>query len=68
MPKPPYTGDWPATSRAQRQAEPECAWCGTTVDLCADHLVAGKPQYGTRTLCRPCNSRRAAGSNGPPTP
>ena len=60
-----YRGDWRRTSRAQRQAEPECRWCGATDDLCADHLVPGRPELGIRTLCRPCNTRRAHGATGP---
>ena len=59
-----YQGGWARHSRAQRHAEPLCDWCGSTEDLTADHLVAGKIEYGIRTLCRPCNSRRVAGGGG----
>ena len=59
-----YKGDWARQSRAQRQAEPLCDWCGRTEDLVADHLVPGKVEYGIRTLCRSCNSRRASGGAG----
>ena len=65
MPKPAYGGDWSAIADATVSASPVCAWCGATSDLCADHLVPGKPHLGTRTLCRSCNSRRAKGAHGP---
>jgi hypothetical protein len=45
-----YLGDWPAISKAQREAIPYCENCGSTEDLTADHY-----RGGTRTLCRSCN-------------
>jgi hypothetical protein len=61
----PYRGSWRRTSRTVRQLQPECAWCNTSNDLCADHIVPGKPEFGVRTLCRPCNTRRRNGATGP---
>ena len=54
-----YRGSWPARARAQRAAAPWCAACGSTRDLCADHIVPGDPGSPLRTLCRPCNAARA---------
>lgn len=68
MTKPAYQGNWARQSRTNIALDPQCAWCEATDDLVTDHLVPGQPRFGTRTLCRRCNSRRAAGSNGPPTP
>ena len=56
--RPQYSGPWQRLSREQRQRVPYCEWCGTEDDLCADHLVPGRPEYGLQTLCRSCNSRR----------
>ena len=60
-----YRGPWRSMSRTVRSANPQCAWCNTTEDLCADHIVPGKPEYGVRTLCRSCNTRRRNGATGP---
>lgn len=65
MAKPEYQGSWPEQARRQIATEPQCAWCGTTSDLCADHLVPKRPELGVRTLCRPCNTRRVHGATGP---
>ena len=40
-----YNGEWAAYSRAQREANPYCAVCGTSRDLTVDHGGAG-------VLCR----------------
>ena len=43
-------------------AHPYCSNCGATTDLTADHVVPvsdGGAHSQLRTLCRPCNSRRA---------
>lgn len=61
----PYRGSWAKLSRKVRQLDPACNWCGTSDDLCADHLVPGKPEFGVRTLCRGCNTRRRNGATGP---
>ena len=60
-----YRNGWRRTSAAQRLASPLCAWCDSTSDLCADHLVPGRPELGIRTLCRRCNTRRRNGATGP---
>ena len=52
-------------SKRTRAAQPWCSWCSSTEDLVSDHLIAGRPEFGYRTLCRPCNNRRARGFNGP---
>ena len=57
-----YDHAWQAISKATREAQPWCSWCGATTDLCADHLVPGDASKGTRTLCRSCNTRRARGA------
>lgn len=31
-----------------------------STDLVADHLSAGRPEYGYQVICRGCNSRRRA--------
>jgi len=67
-PQPQYQGSWPALSRRVRAGQPTCAWCTTDVDLVADHIVPGKPEFGVRTLCRGCNARRRNGATGPATP
>jgi hypothetical protein len=59
-----YNSDWQRLARAQRTAEPQCAWCHTTTDLTADHIVPGRADLGIRTLCRPCNTRRKNGGAG----
>lgn len=61
----PYRGGWRHISRQTRTESPQCQWCGTSNDLCADHIVPGKPQFGVRTLCRSCNTRRRNGATGP---
>jgi len=66
--QPQYQGAWPALSRKVRAHQPNCAWCKTTRDLCADHIVPGKPEFGVRTLCRSCNARRRNGATGPARP
>lgn len=60
-----YSTEWTRLSAAVRAATPQCAWCGTTVDLTTDHLVPGKPQFGVRVLCRTDNTRRRNGATGP---
>lgn len=57
-----YNHAWQQTSKATREAQPWCSWCGATSDLCADHLVPGDPSKGVVTACRSCNSKRARGS------
>jgi hypothetical protein len=44
-----YQGDWQATSRKARKAQPWCTVCGTTEQLSLDH------ETGT-VQCVPCNS------------
>lgn len=63
----PYDNEHRKAARACIAAQPWCSWCGTTQDLCADHIIAGHPERGYRTLCRPCNSKRRAGATGPTT-
>ena len=63
--KAPYRGSWARVARAVVASSPVCAWCSATSDLVCDHLVPGKPQFGLRTLCRSCNSRRSHGYTGP---
>ena len=63
--KPQYDRQHQQAAKACIAHQPWCSWCGATSDLVADHLVPGKPQFGYRTLCRPCNSKRAQGSTGP---
>lgn len=65
MAKPEYQGDWRAIAAAVVALDPRCGWCGAVDDLCADHLVPGKPEFGVRTLCRGCNTRRMHGATGP---
>jgi len=56
---------WARAAREQIAREPVCAWCGSTTDLTADHIVprkyGGTIADGLKTLCRPCNSSRGAG-------
>ena len=53
------------SAHLRSQPGAHCAWCATTDDLVADHIIAGKPEYGWRLLCRSCNSKRARGATGP---
>ena len=48
---------WEAQSKAQRLAVPYCQTCGSTVDLCADHIV-NHDRSRLQTLCRACNTRK----------
>jgi 5-methylcytosine-specific restriction endonuclease McrA len=52
-----YGSAWQGISRAQRLAAPQCAECGTTDDLVADHVRNGDARH-TQTLCRSCNTAK----------
>lgn len=45
-----YAGQWRATSKRARKAQPWCSICGTPFDLTLDH------EHG-QVECRTCNSR-----------
>lgn len=45
-----YRGDWPAESRAIRDAQPWCSVCSRLTDLTVDHPTRA-------VLCRPCHAR-----------
>ena len=49
---------WRRLSRAAREAQPWCSFCGSTFDLTLDHVVAGKGAGGYLVLCRSCNSSK----------
>jgi len=59
----------PVNARLRKQvvlASPRCAFCGTTSDLTADHVLpqslGGRDELANlRVLCRRCNGRRGAG-------
>lgn len=48
-----YLGDWPAESRAIRQAHPYCSECGSVDQLTVDHPTR-------RVFCRSCHGRLEA--------
>ncbi len=55
--------DWRGKSRAVRRVQPQCAACGSTVDLTVDHIqprsLGGTDSIeNLRTLCRSCNARK----------
>ena len=52
-----YSGDWPAISRAAREAQPWCGKCYTDRDLTLDHGGAG-------VLCRSCHDKLEAERRG----
>jgi len=59
------TATWKALSKKARRLQPWCTWCGTTDDLCTDHVIpySVAPELGhsienCQVLCRPCNGRR----------
>jgi 5-methylcytosine-specific restriction endonuclease McrA len=59
------TGRWKRLSVKARKAQAWCLTCGSTRDLCADHIipVAERPDLGHEELnvtvrCRSCNGRR----------
>ena len=59
-----YDQRWRQTARAVIAASPRCAWCGTTADLTADHVVplskgGSSDPSNLRVLCRPHNSGRS---------
>jgi 5-methylcytosine-specific restriction endonuclease McrA len=54
-----YRKGWPQRARAQVEAYPVCATCGSTTDLTADHVVPGWDESPLQTLCRACNAARA---------
>jgi len=60
-----YGSAWTRTSRQIRSVVRSCEWCGSTEDLCVDHIVSGSLAGGLRVLCRRCNSRRVHGHTGP---
>ena len=60
-----YRNGWARLSKLVRLSSPVCAWCDSRDDLCADHLVPGRPELGVRTLCRSCNADRRNGATGP---
>ena len=58
-----YTRQWQTKAATVRREQPECAVCGTTVDLTTDHIVP-KVAGGTddrsnlTTLCRSHNGQK----------
>ena len=49
---------WRRLSKAAREAQPWCSFCGKTEDLTLDHVEAGKDTGGYLVLCRSCNSSK----------
>jgi len=60
-----YDGAHKRAAKAQLDKQPYCSWCGTTEDLCADHVEPGNPDAGYDTLCRRHNSQRRNGVEPP---
>ena len=49
---------WRRLSKAARQAQPYCSFCGSHFDLTLDHVMPGKGAGGYLVLCRSCNSSK----------
>jgi len=64
-----YGNEWYRLSAKARKAQPWCTYCGSTIDLTADHIIplkrGGASSYANmQVLCRRCNSRKQDGRGG----
>lgn len=66
---PPRTGQWCRIAKAHKAAHPQCANCGTIVDLETDHIVprhrGGSDSWtNLQSLCKTCHAAKTAAEAG----